>query len=90
MARAGDACPARVDAPGHQRIVDLAGIAPDLAEAHGAPVLPAARTGQTAPSDAMNIEVIYDPARRHLKVLIVGAPSDTAVMLKMVEVLAES
>ena len=52
--------------------------------------LPAARTGQAAQADAMTIEVIYDPARRHLKVLIVGSPGDTAAMLKMVEVLSES
>src|ERR1700761_5708676 len=67
-------------------IVDLAGIAPDLAE-RMARMLPAARTGQAAHADDMNIEVIYDPPRRHLKVLIVGSPGDTAAMLKMVEVL---
>jgi excisionase family DNA binding protein len=70
-------------------IVDLSDIAPDLAE-RMARMLPAARTGQRAHAEAMNIEVIYDPPRRHLKVLIVGSPGDTAAMLKMVEVLAES
>lgn len=70
-------------------IVDLPDIAPDLAE-RMARMLPAARIGATAHADAMNIEVIYDPARRHLKVLIVGSPGDTAAMLKMVEVLSES
>jgi excisionase family DNA binding protein len=69
-------------------IVDLSGIAPDLAE-RMARMLPAARMGQAAHADAMNIEVIYDPPRRHLKVLIVGSPGDTAAMLKMVEALAE-
>ena len=70
-------------------IVDLSDMAPDLAE-RMARMLPAARTGQAAHADAMTIEVIYDPPRRHLKVLIVGSPGDTAAMLKMVEVLAES
>jgi excisionase family DNA binding protein len=70
-------------------IVDLSDIAPDLAE-RMARMLPAARTGQTAHADAMTLEVIYDPPRRHLKVLIVGSPGDTAAMLKMVEALAES
>jgi excisionase family DNA binding protein len=69
-------------------IIDLPDIAPDVAE-RMARMLPAARTGQTAHADAMTIEVIYDPPRRHLKVLIVGSPADTAAMLKMVDVLAE-
>jgi len=69
-------------------IVDLSDVAPELAE-RMARMLPAARTSQTAHADPMNIEVIYDPARRHLKVLIVGSPGDTAAMLKMVDVLAE-
>jgi excisionase family DNA binding protein len=69
-------------------IVDLSDIAPDLAE-RMARMLPAARTGQTAHAESMTLEVIYDPPRRHLKVLIVGSPGDTAAMLKMVDVLAE-
>ena len=70
-------------------IVDLADVAPELAE-RMARTLPAARTGSAAHPDAMTIEVIYDPPRRQLKVLIVGSPGDTAAMLKMIDVLAES
>ena len=70
-------------------IVDLAGVAPDTAE-RLARMLPAARAGQTAHAEPMNIDVIYDPPRRQLKVLIVGSPGDTAAMLRMIEVLAES
>ena len=69
-------------------IIDLPDIAPDVAE-RMARMLPAARAGQTAHADAMTLEVIYDPPRRHLKVLLVGSPGDTAAMLKMVEVLSE-
>ncbi|HEX3363578.1 helix-turn-helix domain-containing protein [Phenylobacterium sp.] len=69
-------------------IIDLPDIAPDVAE-RMARMLPAARAGQAAHADAMTLEVIYDPPRRHLKVLIVGSPGDTAAMLKMVEVLSE-
>jgi excisionase family DNA binding protein len=69
-------------------IVDLSSVAPDLAE-RMARMLPAARAGRAAHADAMTLEVIYDPPRRHLKVLIVGSPADTAAMLKMVDVLAE-
>jgi excisionase family DNA binding protein len=52
--------------------------------------LPAMRMGPEAHPDPMSIDVVYDPARRHLKVLIVGSPADTAIVLKMVEVLVES
>jgi excisionase family DNA binding protein len=79
--------PARSDAR-VTSIVDLSDIAPDLAE-RMARTLPAARTSQAAHADAMTLEVIYDPPRRHLKVLIVGSPGDTAAMLKMIDVLAE-
>jgi len=70
-------------------IVDLPGVDPETAQ-RMARLLPAARTAQAAHAEPMNIEVIHDPARRHLKVLIVGSPADTAAMLKMVEVLAET
>ena len=69
-------------------IVDLSDVAPDAAQ-RMARTLTAARASQTAHADAMTIEVIYDPPRRQLKVLIVGSPGDTAAMLKMVDVLAE-
>ena len=69
-------------------IVDLAGVAPDTAQ-RLARMLPAARAGQEAHAEPMTLEVIYDPPRRQLKVLIVGSPGDTAAMLKMIDVLSE-
>ena len=69
-------------------IVDIPDVAPDTAQ-RLARVLPAARMAQTAHPDPMSIDVVYDPALRQLKVLIVGSPSDTAAMLKMVDVLVE-
>jgi len=68
-------------------IVDIPEVDADLAQ-RLARQLPAARMGQTTPADPMNLDVAYDPARRHLKVVIVGSPGDTAAMLKMVEVLS--
>jgi hypothetical protein len=53
-------------------------------------MLSAARMGRSAHEHAMNLNVAYDPATRILKVIIVGSLSDTAAMLKMVEVLSES
>jgi excisionase family DNA binding protein len=69
-------------------IVDLPDVAPDAAQ-RIARTLTAARSSQTAYADDMSLEVVHDPARRHLKVLIVGSPGDTAAMLKMIDVLAE-
>jgi excisionase family DNA binding protein len=70
-------------------IVDLPNVAAETAK-RMARLLPAARMGREAPADPMNLDVIYDPATRILKVLIVGSPSDTATMLKMAQVLSES
>jgi excisionase family DNA binding protein len=60
-------------------IVDLSDIGPDAAQ-RIARTLTAARTSQTEHADAMSLEVVHDPPRRHLKVLIVGSPGDTAAM----------
>jgi excisionase family DNA binding protein len=70
-------------------IADIPDVGPDDAQ-RLARMLPAMRMGQEAHPDPMSIDVIYDPARRHLKVLVVGSPADTAIVLKMTEVLAES
>src|SRR4051812_34680758 len=69
-------------------VVDMPEVSPETAQ-RLARLLPAARMAQTAHPDPMSIDVIYDPATRLLKVLIVGSPADTAAMLKMVDVLAE-
>lgn len=82
LASRGAAAGARVTS-----IVDMPDVTPDLAE-RLARQLPAARMGHPPGGEAMNIEVIYDPARRHLKVLVVGGVADTAAMLKIVQVLA--
>jgi excisionase family DNA binding protein len=69
-------------------IVDMPDVAPEAAQ-RLARLLPAARMAQEAHPDPMNIDVVYDPDRRQVKVLIVGSPGDTAAMLKMVEALAD-
>lgn len=68
-------------------IVDMAKVSPDLAQ-RLARQLPAARMSQEAHDDPMSLDVVYDPARRQLKVVIVGSAADTASMLKLVQVLA--
>ncbi|WP_309606184.1 helix-turn-helix domain-containing protein [Phenylobacterium sp.] len=69
-------------------IVDLPDTSPERAQ-HLARLLPSLRMGQTQPADPMSLDIAYDPPRRHLKVVIVGSPADTATMLKMLDVLAE-
>ena len=69
-------------------IVDLPGVSAETAQ-RMARTLTAARASQTAHADAMSLEVVHDPARRHLKVLMVGSAGDTAAMLKMIDILAE-
>ncbi|MGZ3375728.1 MAG: helix-turn-helix domain-containing protein [Phenylobacterium sp.] len=69
-------------------IVDLPEVAPATAE-RLARLLPAARTGQTAHDQPMNLNVAYDPATRTLKIIIVASLPDTAAMLKMVEAVSE-
>jgi excisionase family DNA binding protein len=78
----GPAATARVTS-----IVDLPDVGAELAERLARQV-PAVRMAQEAHADPMSLNVAYDPARRHLKVVIVGSIEDTAVMLKMIQVMA--
>ena len=65
-------------------IVDVPDVEPALAERLSR-LLPSLRMGRDAHPDPMSLDVAYDPARRHLKVIIVGSPDDTATMLQMVQ-----
>jgi excisionase family DNA binding protein len=69
-------------------IVDIPDVDPARAE-RLARALPALRMGREAHPDPMSLDVAYDTARRHLKVVIVGSPGDTATMLQALETLAE-
>jgi len=63
-------------------IVDIPDVDADLAQ-RSAVVLSSARMGAEAGGDLMNIDIAYDPARRRLKVVIVGSPAETADMLRL-------
>jgi excisionase family DNA binding protein len=69
-------------------IVDLDEVDDELAR-HMGRALPALRMGRETPAEPMRVDVIHDPARRQLKIVIVGAPDDTSTVLKMIQVLAE-
>jgi excisionase family DNA binding protein len=70
-------------------IVDIPGVDPDVAQ-RMARQLPSLRMGQDAHPDPMNIDLAYDTARRHLKVVVVGAPLDVAAVLKVLQVLLDT
>jgi excisionase family DNA binding protein len=81
--------PAKPEAPAEQAwvtsIVDIPGVGPDLARkwARTVPNALGARSSSTPP---MRAEVIYEPERSHLKVVIVGPPGDTVSLLTLVRV----
>jgi excisionase family DNA binding protein len=65
-------------------IVDVAEVDAETARDMAA-CLPAARAGGTPSGDLMSIDLAYDPARRQLKVVLIGAPGDVAAMLSITE-----
>jgi len=82
----------RGEAPSAARvtsIVDIPDVSPEVAD-RLARLLPSARLGQQAHVDPMSLDVAYDTARSHLKVVIVGSPMDTSAMLRIVQALLES
>lgn len=70
-------------------IVDLSDVDKPLAQ-HLSRMLPSLRMGREAPSDPMSLDIAYDESRRHLKIVIVGAPADTASVLTMIKAFAEA
>jgi excisionase family DNA binding protein len=72
-----DAVGARVTA-----IVDAPDISPERAQAL-ASFVTSLRMGSETPARAMSLDVAHDPARRHVKVVILGSPQDTAALLQV-------
>ncbi|QCI67990.1 helix-turn-helix domain-containing protein [Phreatobacter stygius] len=68
-------------------IVDVPGVAVDEA-ARIATALQAMLMSQTARPEPIHLDTAYDPARRHLKVVIIAAPEDAAVLLDFLQRLA--
>jgi len=66
-------------------IVDVPGVDPALAK-KWASVIPGALNARQGNGASMRAEVIYEAERAHLKIVAVGAPSDTANLLSLVQV----
>lgn len=65
-------------------IVDIPDVEADLAQ-RLAMQFTSVRMGAEARPDPMNVSVAYDPARRQLKVVIIGSPNDSAAMLQLLQ-----
>lgn len=70
-------------------IVDLDDVDPGMA-ARLTTYVTSVRMGGGTQGEPMNITVAHDPARRSVKIVLVGAPADTADMLRMIQAVVES
>jgi excisionase family DNA binding protein len=66
-------------------IVDVQDVGPELAQ-KWARQLPAALQAKPAGAAALRADIVYQPERAHLKVILVGAPAETADVLMLIRV----
>jgi excisionase family DNA binding protein len=75
-------------------IVDVPDVDDDLRRRLTSTMLAAASGGASGGREprahAMSVDVAHDPVRRTVKVIAVGAPSDVATLLKLVDACLES
>jgi excisionase family DNA binding protein len=69
-------------------IVDIPQVGPDLAQ-RWARVLPAVLNTRTGDRPPVRAEIVYDPDRSQLKIMLVSTPDVVGSMLKLVEMLLE-
>ena len=69
-------------------IIDLPEVSVALSQ-RLATALQASLIGQTARPDPVHMDTVYDPERRHLKIVIIAAPADAAALLQMLHALLE-
>lgn len=69
-------------------IADVPDISPERAQ-QLARLTTSARVGAEPQAEPMSIDVAHDPARRSVKVVLVGSPGDVAAMLRVLSVWLE-
>lgn len=69
-------------------IVDIPDVTPQDAQRIASQFTSARMTAEQHP-DPMSIDIAHDPARRTVKVVLVGSPGDVAAMLRMLDVWLE-
>jgi excisionase family DNA binding protein len=80
--------PASVGEPTVTCIVDIPGVTPELAQTW-ARAIPAALNTRVSDRPAVRAEIIHDPDRAHLKIVLVSSPEVVGGLLKLVQVLLE-
>jgi hypothetical protein len=79
---------APADAAWVTSIVDVPDVGPNVARKIAGAV-PAALNSREARQTAIRADVVYEPERSHLKVIIGGSPGDSAYLLKLIAVWLE-
>jgi len=69
-------------------IVDVPNVEPELAKRWGRNVMSALQARHPA-ATPIRAEVIHEPDRAHLKILITGSPGDTAALLSLIRLWSE-
>jgi excisionase family DNA binding protein len=87
FAGAPAAAPAPRAPPRVTAIADVPGVTPEAAQ-RIAVALSATLTGRIARPDPIQLDTVYDPARSHLKVIVVGAALETAALLQILHAYA--
>jgi len=70
-------------------VLDLPGVGPELAKKWATVVPSALNTRSTESTGYMRADVIYDPERSHLKVVVIGPPADAIPLLRVMQVWIE-
>jgi excisionase family DNA binding protein len=73
-------------APRATTIVDVPGVTVDVAS-RIATALQASLISPTARPEPIHLNTAYDPAQRHLKIVIIAAPDDSATLLQFLHIL---
>lgn len=69
-------------------IVDIPDIGPEAAALMARRLQATLNTGEVRASP-VRLDTAYDPAREHLKVVVIGSPADTAALLRLIPVWLE-
>ena len=70
-------------------ILDMPGVGPELARTWGTMVPSALNTRHQGATQDLRADVIYEPEREHLKVVVVGSPADVIPLLRVMKVWME-
>jgi excisionase family DNA binding protein len=78
-----------VDAARVTCIIDMPGVGPDLARTWATTVPASLNTQRQEASGDIRADVIYEPERSHLKVVVVGSPADVIPLIRVMKVWME-